>query len=191
MRPLLITIIFFQSAFVFSQNLDNSHFIQYRFKGLVLLKNDEKLKINGISFLDPDSVGLYSTRVEQLNTIMPKKIDSFKYRGTNMYLQNISIADIKMVRNNNHALTKGGTAGIFVGFGLGYLLGHATYEDKFDLTREENSEKRNNRGALFGLGGMVPTGITGAFLGGIILRKRFIINGEKQKLTKALEKFYQ
>jgi len=108
-----------------------------------------------------------------------------------MYIQNISIANIKMIRNNNHALTKGGTAGIFIGFGLGYLLGYATYEDKFDLTDEENIEDRKSRGALFGFGGMVPTGIMGAFLGGIILRKRFIINGEKQKLTKALDKFYQ
>ena len=191
MRALLITIILFQSVFAFSQNLDTSHFIQYRFKGYILLNNDEKLKINGISFLNPDSVGLYSTRVEQLNTIMPKKIDSFRYRGTNMYIQNISIANIKMIRNNNHALTKGGTAGIFIGFGLGYLLGYATYEDKFDLTDVENIENRKSRGALFGFGGMVPAGITGAFLGGIILKKRFIINGEKQKLTQALDKFYQ
>ena len=94
MRALLITIILFQSVFAFSQNLDTSHFIQYRFKGFVLFKNDEKIKINGISFLNPDSVGLYSTSVEQLNTITPKKIDSFRYRGTNMYIQNLSLIHI-------------------------------------------------------------------------------------------------
>ncbi len=153
-----------------AQLKDTTLHIQYPAKGFVLLKNSEKVSIKGLNYLNSDTVILF-----EKNTADTKgnKVYSKLTLLYNVYPRMESIADIKLLKDSRHAHSKGAVTGAVIGFGLGYLAGFLLYEDKFDITDDENRENRKSKAALYGLGGSIPVGLTGALLGGIILRKNF------------------
>ena len=162
------------------------HFVQYPMKGYVQLSNAEKIHFKGFSFINGDSLKLF-VKDRRANHIQAYT----SYRDlAHVRLQTIPIASIERIKENTHALTKGAIAGAVLGFGLGYLYGVATYQDDMNLSPDDNWSQTKTRGALHGIIGTVPVGITGALVGRIVLRKRYVIGGSKEKFTQTLEKIY-
>lgn len=160
-------------------------FIQYPVKGYVVLNNDQRVMIRGLSFAGTDSVLLYQPGTNQLNGAY-----TFKDDIRTMPTRVVPIADLKLLKANRQSFLNGALTGGVIGFGLGALLGYLTYNDKFDLTDEENKDKRSSRAFLTGLAGSVPTGLVGGMAGGVFIKKRFPIRGQQEKLRTTLNRLY-
>jgi hypothetical protein len=182
----LSPILFLFAALVFFHPLDacsqvrDTSFSYHVLRGQMVLNTGEKIPFRTITYNHMDSIRLHR-----------EKLTRFSQIGGPSTYSTVPVAQIKLLRENNHALTKGGSFGAVLGFGLGYLAGYLSYEEKFNRTEEENKDRRKNRGTLFGLVGVVPGGIAGALVGGIVLKKRFYINGNKEKLKTTLYKLHQ
>jgi hypothetical protein len=176
----LFTFAFSCNCFKASAQVRDSAFNYHVLRGQMVLNNQEKIPFRTITYTNADSIRLHQ-----------EKLTRFSSMGASSHFRTVPVTDIKLLRENNHAFTKGASFGAIVGFGLGYLAGYLSYNDKFNITEEDNNDRQKNRGTLFGLGGIIPGGIAGALVGGIVLRKRFYINGSKDKLKTTLYKLHQ
>lgn len=157
--------------------------IQYPVKGYVLLSNNEKVVIRGLSYTDSSTVLLYSPGSNVLNGAY-----TFKDDIRTMQLRPTPVADIKMLRAKRQSFLKGATVGGLIGLGVGLLVGYATYQERFELTDDENKGKRATNALAWGIAGAVPAGIAGGLSGGLFIKKRFYINGRRDALEKTLKR---
>ncbi len=89
MRIFFISILLLQGAAVFGQQELNPYapdFIQYRFKGYVVLNDYKKLKIHGLSYIDTTQLRFYINTSGGVNNHNTKKADVL-----NMETQTVSI----------------------------------------------------------------------------------------------------
>ena len=188
MRLLLIVIFLLKSLIILSQVPDTSQFIQYRILGSVHLYNQQKFKVRGLTLRGDDSIVLYNKyNINKTGTLI-KVNDVYKYQAPAISGDIIAIESVKKFREIKHGFVKGASTGALIGFGIGYVFGYITYDEKFDVTSEDNDDDRKARAGLFGIGGTVTTGVLGGILGSIIIRKTFPINGKKENLMRALNK---
>ena len=169
LKTSVLFILFLSHIFTYGQKIRDKDFIEYPFRGHIILTGNERIKVNGLSYINLDSVKLFPLNA----TPRP-----------------VLISGIKQVQETKHAFTRGALAGAVIGFGLGYLGGYLSYKDKFELSDEDNKSRARTKGLLIGLGSAVPCGVAGALFGGVFIRKTLPINGDKEKLRKALDKIY-
>ena len=88
MRIFFISILLLQGAAVFGQQELNPYapdFIQYRFKGYVVLK-DYKLTIQGLSYINTTQVRFYINTSGSVNNHITKKADVLNIETQKLYL---------------------------------------------------------------------------------------------------------
>lgn len=159
--------------------------IQYPVKGYVVLNNDQRVLIRGLSYAGTDSVLLYQPGTNLLHGAY-----TFKDDIRTMPTITVPIASLKLLKAKRQSFLNGALTGGVIGFGVGALLGYLTYTDKYDLTDEENKDKRSSRAFLVGLAGSIPTGLVGGMAGGVFIKKHFPIRGQQEKLRKTLNRLY-
>jgi hypothetical protein len=179
-----VFLLFYTGALA-AQTSSTPPLIQYPVKGYVVLNNNNRLMIRGLSYADSSHVLLYHPGTNQINGGY-----TFKDDIRTMTTQTVPIINLKLLKAERQSFLKGATTGGLLGFGIGALLGFITYTDADDLTDKENKDKRSTRAFLGGVVAGVPAGVVGGMAGGLFIKKRFAINGQKDKLTKTLDKLY-
>ena len=159
--------------------------IQYAVKGFVVLTDKKKIFLEGITFLNKDSVVLFSPGTNIIE-------GAFTYKGDvrGMLQQNISVSAIQRLKLKRQSFASGAMVGAGGGFMLGYLAGAVSYKDDFYETDEDNDQMRNARALIFGFASALPTGLAGGIVGGLFIKKRFRINGDQERLEKVLNKIH-
>lgn len=183
---LLVTILFMLQLQQLTAQTDSSSIlspIQYPVKGFVILNNREKIIIEGITILNSDSVILFTPGSNMINGAY-----TFKGDVRTMAQQRVAAPAIKLVRVKRQSFASGAAVGAVSGFVLGYLAGAVSYRDDLDDTEEENDDSRNARAVIFGFGTAIPTALAGGAVGGIFIKKRFRVHGDKHRLQSILNK---
>jgi hypothetical protein len=168
MKTVIIIVLFLlNSSLLFSQS---SGVAELKLNGKVWPNNEPAIRIRGITFVGLDSV--------RLTVLHRDQREDYNFQA---------ISNIRMLAETKHAVVKGASIGAVAGGLLGYAIGYLTYDDNNYLDAEENKSRAINKGLLFGVSGAVALGVTGAIGGGIIIRKKFVINGDKPRFYKAIE----
>ena len=90
----------------------------------------------------------------------------------------IAIKKIKTIKIKRHAFFLGMGCGAVITGLIGYEVGYSSYSDKPLLSDNENKDNANAKGYEDALIGAVPGAVIGSLVGSVIIKRKFIINGD-------------
>ena len=102
------------------------------------------------------------------------------FTGGDTTYKYISATDIRFIRIKRRGLQKGLAYGAVIGGIVGYVVGNATYND--NSSYDDDSSKQQLRSWAGAIVGVAPGAFVGGIIGGIFTKRRFKIEGDKEKL---------
>ncbi len=127
-------------------------------RAIIGLKNHSVLHVNQITTHNNDVLVEYDPQKIPLNPIY-----------------NIQVENIRYVKFKRESFVKGMLAGTFIGAVIGSFY--------LKFTDEERS---NFRRTLYVVSGIITFGLTGGIMGSAFIKKKFIINGDRDKMNKII-----
>jgi outer membrane lipoprotein SlyB len=102
----------------------------------------------------------------------------------------IKIQEIKIIKIKKHAFFLGMASGAMATGFLGYGLGRGSYADNPLLSDDENNNKAEMEGYKGAVIGAVPGAVMGSIIGSMVVKRKFIINGDIKKVKAMVKRLW-
>ena len=139
----------------------SSEYINSYTRAIIRLKDNSVLHVNQITTHNNDVMVEYDPKKVPLNPI-------YKIR----------VENIRDVRFKRGAFVKGMLAGAVIGAVIGALY----------LKSTDHYRENGIRRSLYAVSGVITLGLTGGIIGSVFIKKRFIINGDRDKMNNILRR---
>ena len=96
----------------------------------------------------------------------------------------ISVAEMHTVKVKRDAFLKGFGTGVVVGGAVGYGVGYAQYSYDYSISPDDNDEQERTSAWTGAVIGAVPAALLGGAIGGLALKKKFVIRGKQENFWK-------
>jgi uncharacterized membrane protein YfcA len=133
-------------------------------------------------FSSADKAKVYLNNDSVINgSLMSIQNNMLVIRSNVMNERAISIDNIQMIKVKRQSFWMGFAAGALAGYFGGYGVGYVTYKAK---GLDDDDRDRRGHSIVSGFVTAAPTSLLGGLIGALVIKKKFIINGNRNKMLK-------